>query len=52
MNGIMGTESQVYLGVEPLVFGLMFMGVDMLFVGIKNLLIRIVSDAKEKAKVN
>lgn len=51
MNAVKGTDGLIYLGVEPLVFGLLFMGVDMLFVSIKNLLIRIVTDAKEKAKV-
>ena len=51
MNSIMGTEGQIYLGVEPLLFGLSFMGVDMLLVAGKNLFIKIVSDAKEKAKV-
>ena len=52
MNAVMGTDGLIYLGVEPLVFGLLFMGADMLFVSIKNLLIRIVTDAKEKAKVS
>jgi hypothetical protein len=45
----MGTTNQIGLGVEPVLFGLMYMAVDMLFVGMKNLIIRIVSDAKEKA---
>lgn len=48
-NAIMGTTNQIGLGVEPVLFGLMYMAVDMLFVGMKNLIIRIVSDAKEKA---
>jgi hypothetical protein len=48
-NTIMGTTNQIGLGVEPVLFGLMYMAVDMLFVGMKNLIIRIVSDAKEKA---
>ena len=50
-NRIMGTTDQIILGVEPLLFGLLYMAVDMLFVGAKNLLIKIISDAKEKAKV-
>ena len=48
-NAIMGTTNQIGLGVEPVLFGLMYMAVDMLFVGMKNLIIRIISDAKEKA---
>jgi hypothetical protein len=50
-NAIMGTTNQIGLGVEPVFFGLLYMAVDMLFVGMKNLFIRIVTDAKEKANV-
>lgn len=49
MNGIMNTEGEVFLGVEPVFFGLTFMAVDMIFVGTKNLILKIISDAKEKA---
>ena len=48
-NAIMGTDNQIGLGVEPVFFGLLYMAVDMLFVGMKNLFIKIVQDAKEKA---
>ena len=48
-NAIMGTTNQIGLGVEPVFFGLLYMSVDMLFVGMKNLFIKIVQDAKEKA---
>ena len=48
-NAIMGTTNQIGLGVEPVFFGLLYMAVDMLFVGMKNLFIKIVQDAKEKA---
>ena len=40
-NMISGTEGQIYLGVEP---------IDMLFVSMKNLAIRIISDAKDKTR--
>jgi hypothetical protein len=50
INTIAGTTDQIGLGVEPILFGLMYMAVDMLFVSLKNLLIKIVTDAKEKAK--
>lgn len=38
----------VFIGVEPILFGLLYMAVDMLFVGMKNLTIKIISDAKKK----
>ena len=38
----------VFTGVEPILFGLLYMAVDMLFVGMKNLTLKIISDAKEK----
>ena len=37
------------LGVEPILFGLLCMGVDAGFVALKHLLKEIVSDAKAKA---
>lgn len=40
----------VFVGVEPVLFGLVYMGVDMLFVGMKNLVVKIVNDAKEKVE--
>ena len=50
INTIAGTNGEIGFGVEPVAFGLMYMAVDMLFVSMKNLLIKIVTDAKEKAK--
>ena len=50
-NAVKGTETQVYLGVEPILFGLFYLAIDMMFIGIKNLLITIVSDAKKKNEV-
>ena len=51
INTIAGTTGEIGLGVEPIAFGLMYMGVDMLFIGMKNLFIKIISEAKEKNKV-
>ena len=47
---ILGDNVQTVFGVEPVLFGIFYVAVDMLFIGMKNLAIRIVSDAKEKAK--
>lgn len=44
-----GTQESVAVGVEPLLFGLLCMGFDMLFIGIKRLLGSIIRDAKEAA---
>ena len=52
MNAVMGTEGEIFLGVEPVFFGLAFMAVDMLFIGMKNLAVKIITDAKEKAEIN
>lgn len=41
-----------FVGVEPLLFGLLYMAADMLFVGMKNLVIKIFNDAKNKVNVN
>lgn len=38
----------VAIGVEPFLFGLLFMGFDMLFITIKNTVIRIFKDAEKK----
>ena len=48
LNSIKGTEGQIYLGVEPIVFGLSYMLIDLFFIGIKNLLASIITDAKQK----
>ena len=39
----------VPFGVEPILFGLLYMGIDTGFIALKRLLGRIVSDAKSKA---
>lgn len=41
-------EDKLLLGVEPIFFGIFYMMFDMLFVGMKNLFLRIVADAKQK----
>ena len=48
LNNIKGTEGEMYLGVEPIVFGLAYMAIDMLFIVMKHTLIKIISDAKQK----
>lgn len=47
---IIGIEDTVFLGVEPILFGVFCMGFDMLFVGIKRLIGSIISDAKNAAR--
>ena len=47
-NMLQGTEHEMILGVEPVLFGLFYLAVDMCFVGIKNLFIKIINDAKQK----
>jgi hypothetical protein len=44
-----GTDGQIFLGVEPVLFGILYVAVDMVFVGTKNLIVNIITDAKEKA---
>lgn len=45
--GLTGNTDTVPLGVEPILFGVFCMAFDMLFVGIKQLMKRIFSDAKQ-----
>ncbi|MBE5951120.1 MAG: hypothetical protein E7260_05925 [Lachnospiraceae bacterium] len=47
-NRINGTENEMILGVEPILFGLFYLMFDMMFLGIKNTLRKILSDAKQK----
>ncbi len=49
LNMLNGVDGQIFLGVEPILFGVLYVDVDMLFIGMKNLIIRIITDAKEKA---
>lgn len=43
---IIGNADTVPLGVEPVLYGVFYMGFDLLFVGCKNLLKQIISDAQ------
>ncbi len=47
-NHLNGTEGIISIGVEPILFGISYMFVDMCFVSIKNLIVSILSDAKRK----
>lgn len=47
-----GAQDQVPIGVEPVLFGILCMGYDMLFIGIKRLLQSILRDAKAAAAAN
>ena len=46
---IIGNADTVPLGVEPVLFGIFCMGFDILFIGCKHLLKRIIADAKASA---
>lgn len=48
LNYLMGTESKIYLGVEPVLFGVFYMLFDLLFLGVKRLMLTIINDAKNK----
>ena len=48
LNNIKGTEGELFVGVEPILFGLAYMAIDMLFITMKNTMIKIISDAKQK----
>ena len=49
LNTVNGTETRIYLGVEPILYGIICVVVDMVFVGMKNLAISIFQDAINKA---
>lgn len=51
-NNVNGTEGEMYVGVEPLLFGLSYLAIDMFFIGMKYLLQKIISDAKQRANNN
>ena len=42
------TESKVYFAVEPISYGILCVGVDIIFVGMKNLIVKLITDSKEK----
>lgn len=45
-----GVEESVAIGVEPILFGLIYLGFDSLFIGMKHLLANIVNDAKSRVR--
>ncbi len=47
LNLLLG-NFDLYVGVEPILFGIFYTGSDILFVSMKNLLISIINDAKNK----
>ena len=48
INAAKGTTGQIYLGVEPILFGLFYVIFDLCFIGMKNLCASIIRDAKNK----
>ena len=50
MVGPAETAEEVAVGVEPILFGLLYMGFDMLFVWIKNMVVKVFRDANAKAQ--
>ena len=48
INSIIGGELITYVGVEPLLFGALYMGVDLLLILMKNTIKKIFTDAKTK----
>ncbi len=47
-NIVSGTQTTAYLGVEPLLFGLFTVIVDMIFIGIKDGIVHLVKKSKKK----
>ncbi len=43
-----GAENKTAVGVEPLLFGLLYMGFDILLIAMKNTLLKIIKDAEKK----
>lgn len=50
INITIGSALNVYVGVEPLLFGLLCTGYEMLFIGMKRMMQNIIRDAKEAAQ--
>jgi len=50
LNNVKGTEGELFVSVEPILFGLAYMAIDMLFITMKQTMIKIISDAKQKNK--
>ena len=52
INAIAGTTGKLVFGVEPLLFGVFAVIVDMAFIGIKDLIVYLVKRSKRKRKEN
>lgn len=50
ITSVTGQTDSVPVGVEPILFGLFYMGFDLLFLGMKHLALRILSDARAKVR--
>lgn len=48
VNTVLQSTGGSVLSVEPLLFGLFYLGFDLLFISMKKLMIRIINDAKKK----
>ena len=48
VNSVLSSAGRDLLGVGPILFGLSYLGFDMLFISLKHLFIRILNDAKKK----
>ena len=48
LNTVNGTDGEIFIGVEPILFGLFYVVFDLAFIGMKNLGISIITDAKNK----
>lgn len=48
INLITGTSDNIYVGVEPLLFGLFAVVIDMAFIGVKDLIVHLVKKHKNK----
>lgn len=48
INSVLQSGGHTLLGVEPILFGLFYLGFDLLFIKMKQLFIRIVNDARKK----
>ena len=50
VNLLFGAKNTGF-NVEPITFGLIYLAIDLVFIWIKNLVIKIINDAKEKASI-
>ena len=48
LNVMNGTDGEIFIGVDPILFGLFYVVFDLAFIGMKNLVISIIRDAKNK----